>query len=180
MDSPRPRKRRAINACVSCRTSKVRCDGNRPCQRCDRNGATCQYFDAVKDENVLRIERLENEMAALREHMRIQRHQDKSVRRPEDYTWIKEANPNTWRQCRLQGVLFPPYLRWCPTRTSGKLADHDYECSYPWRMRLGQCQKSHFGLCPSATQRPLTQVSSHGNKLSTGIKGRQTHCTSRV
>lgn len=112
MDSPRPRKRRAINACVSCRTSKVRCDGNRPCQRCDRNGASCQYFDAVKDENVLRIERLENEMAALREHMRIQRHQDKSVRRPEDYTRMKEANRNIWRQCRLQGVLFAPCFRW--------------------------------------------------------------------
>ncbi|EMD85681.1 hypothetical protein COCC4DRAFT_180743 [Bipolaris maydis ATCC 48331] len=65
--SPRPRKRRAINACVNCRTSKVRCDGNRPCQRCERNSASCQYFDAVKDENVLRIEKLEADMAALRE-----------------------------------------------------------------------------------------------------------------
>lgn len=65
--SPRPRKRRAINACVNCRTSKVRCDGKRPCQRCERNSASCQYFDAVKDENVLRIEKLEADMAALRE-----------------------------------------------------------------------------------------------------------------
>jgi hypothetical protein len=80
--SPRPRKRRAINACVSCRASKVRCDGNRPCQRCDRNSATCQYFDAVKDENVLRIERLEKEVAALRELelVRAQQHRVKSVR----------------------------------------------------------------------------------------------------
>lgn len=67
--SPRPRKRRAINACVSCRTSKVRCDGNRPCQRCERNSASCQYFDAVKDENVLRIEKLEADVAALREQL---------------------------------------------------------------------------------------------------------------
>ena len=67
--SPRPRKRRAINACVNCRISKVRCDGNRPCQRCDRNSASCEYFDAVKDENVLRIEKLEAEMAALREQL---------------------------------------------------------------------------------------------------------------
>jgi hypothetical protein len=79
--SPRPRKRRAINACVSCRTSKVRCDGNRPCQRCDRNGTSCQYHDAVKDENVLRIEKLEGEVAMIREHMRIQQRRDKSVRR---------------------------------------------------------------------------------------------------
>jgi hypothetical protein len=47
----------------------VRCDGNRPCQRCERNGASCQYFDAVKDENVLRIEKLEADMAALREQL---------------------------------------------------------------------------------------------------------------
>jgi len=79
--SPRPRKRRAINACVNCRTSKVRCDGNRPCQRCERNSATCQYYDAVKDENVLRIEKLEEEVMQIREYMRIQERRDRSVRR---------------------------------------------------------------------------------------------------
>lgn len=61
----RPRKRRAINACVSCRTSKVRCDGNRPCQRCERNAVPCQYHGAAKDENTLRIEKLESEIIAL-------------------------------------------------------------------------------------------------------------------
>ncbi|CAA9963374.1 C6 zinc finger domain containing protein [Pyrenophora teres f. maculata] len=71
LSSPRPRKRRAINACVNCRTSKVRCDGHRPCQRCDRNGSACQYYDAVKDENVLRIEKLEAEVAILRDQMQM-------------------------------------------------------------------------------------------------------------
>ncbi|KAF1937038.1 hypothetical protein EJ02DRAFT_386375 [Clathrospora elynae] len=76
-NSPRQRKRRAINACVGCRTSKVKCDGNRPCQRCERNGvsATCQYFDAVKDENTLRIEKLEVEVVALREKLSQSSHQ---------------------------------------------------------------------------------------------------------
>lgn len=67
--SARPRKRRAINACVNCRTSKVRCDGNRPCQRCERINASCDYFDAVKDENLLRIEKLEREMQDLRQQL---------------------------------------------------------------------------------------------------------------
>jgi hypothetical protein len=68
--SDRPRKRRAINACVNCRTSKVRCDGKRPCQRCGRNDAVCEYHDAVRDEpGTLRIERLEAEVAALRYEM---------------------------------------------------------------------------------------------------------------
>ncbi|KAH7346937.1 hypothetical protein BKA66DRAFT_542887 [Pyrenochaeta sp. MPI-SDFR-AT-0127] len=63
----RPRKRRAINACVACRISKVRCDGNRPCQRCDRNAVPCQYHSAVKDETSLRIEKLESKVIALGE-----------------------------------------------------------------------------------------------------------------
>ncbi|KAH7379428.1 hypothetical protein DE146DRAFT_794064 [Phaeosphaeria sp. MPI-PUGE-AT-0046c] len=67
--SERPRKRRAINACVNCRTSKVRCDGKQPCQRCDRNSAACRYHDAVRDETVMRIEKLEAEVDALRNEM---------------------------------------------------------------------------------------------------------------
>lgn len=65
----RPRKRRAINACLSCRASKVRCDGKRPCARCDRNDTACTYHDAARDENVLRIEKLEADMAALQDEM---------------------------------------------------------------------------------------------------------------
>jgi hypothetical protein len=67
--SERPRKRRAINACVNCRTSKVRCDGKRPCQRCERNSAACQYYDTVRDDSTLRIEKLEAEVATLRHEM---------------------------------------------------------------------------------------------------------------
>jgi hypothetical protein len=67
--SERPRKRRAINACVNCRTSKVRCDGKLPCQRCERNNAACRFHDGVRDENVLRIEKLEAEVAELRHKM---------------------------------------------------------------------------------------------------------------
>ena len=64
--SDRPRKRRAINACASCRSSKVKCDGKRPCQRCVRNETSCQYHDVAKSENTQRIERLEAEIELLR------------------------------------------------------------------------------------------------------------------
>jgi hypothetical protein len=73
--SERPRKRRAINACVNCRTSKVRCDGKRPCQRCERNDAVCQYHEAIRDESILRIEKLEAEVATLRHEMNNNLHQ---------------------------------------------------------------------------------------------------------
>jgi methylphosphotriester-DNA--protein-cysteine methyltransferase len=65
----RPRKRRAINACVGCRASKVRCDGKRPCGRCETNNVQCHYHDVVKDENLLRIEKLEADLAALRDEI---------------------------------------------------------------------------------------------------------------
>jgi hypothetical protein len=64
--SDRPRKRRAINACASCRSSKVKCDGKRPCQRCLRNETPCQYHDSVRDDNTQRIEKLEAEIQSLR------------------------------------------------------------------------------------------------------------------
>ena len=75
MNSPasaeRPRKRRAINACIACRSSKVRCDGRQPCERCDRNDAECHYRDASsKDPNTSRIERLEDQIADLQTQLR--------------------------------------------------------------------------------------------------------------
>ena len=69
--SERPRKRRAINACISCRSSKVRCDGKQPCERCDRNDAVCQYHNAAgRDPNTLRIEILEAEVARLQHQIK--------------------------------------------------------------------------------------------------------------
>ncbi|KAJ4311488.1 hypothetical protein N0V94_007929 [Neodidymelliopsis sp. IMI 364377] len=66
----RPRKRRAINACISCRSAKVRCDGTQPCKRCDRNDAFCQYYDAAgKDLNMIRIEKLEAEVKLLQDQL---------------------------------------------------------------------------------------------------------------
>jgi hypothetical protein len=67
----RPRKRRAINACIACRTSKVRCDGRQPCARCDRNDAVCQYrsHDVTVPDPIIsttRIERLEAEVEHLK------------------------------------------------------------------------------------------------------------------
>ncbi|KAF2118088.1 hypothetical protein BDV96DRAFT_569214 [Lophiotrema nucula] len=66
----RARKRRAINACTNCRTSKVKCDGVRPsCQRCLRNDVQCEYYEGVKDPIVLRIEGLEAEVHAISSEM---------------------------------------------------------------------------------------------------------------
>jgi hypothetical protein len=45
---------------------QVKGNGQRPCQRCERNDFECQYFDGVKDANVLRIEKLEEEVERLK------------------------------------------------------------------------------------------------------------------
>lgn len=67
----RPRKRRAINACVTCRSSKVRCDGKQPCERCNRNDVLCRYYDlSGKDPSTARIESLEAEVTRLQTQLR--------------------------------------------------------------------------------------------------------------
>ena len=74
MDSSQPpehqRKRRAINACSTCRASKVRCDGRRPCQRCKRNDVPCHYSATARgDDSISRIESLEREVSDLKFEM---------------------------------------------------------------------------------------------------------------
>lgn len=71
----RNRKRRAINACVACRSSKVRCDGKQPCERCNRNDAVCRYHDvAGRDPNTVRIEKLEAEISRLQDQLSTVQH----------------------------------------------------------------------------------------------------------
>jgi len=62
----RRRARRDMRACVSCRKSKVRCDGNKPCQRCARSRAECLYPHVIKDPTTERIEKLEAEVRMLK------------------------------------------------------------------------------------------------------------------
>ncbi|KAH8719259.1 hypothetical protein GQ44DRAFT_623700 [Phaeosphaeriaceae sp. PMI808] len=108
--SERPRKRRAINACVNCRTSKVRCDGNHPCQRCERNDAVCQYQEAAhRDNNTFRIEKIEADIAALRHEMdRFSTHQENFTPITPSRFSEHSASPNavdaaiiTWEQAVL-------------------------------------------------------------------------------
>ena len=95
MNSPasaeRPRKRRAINACIACRSSKVRCDGRQPCERCDRNDAECHYRDASsKDPNTSRIERLEDQIAELQTQLRAIRQSTEAPRSPTTRTDLNQ------------------------------------------------------------------------------------------
>lgn len=41
-------RRRVVQACKPCSLSKVRCDGQRPCQRCDNHGIECYYQQPQK------------------------------------------------------------------------------------------------------------------------------------
>jgi hypothetical protein len=44
------RSRRQLISCYPCRARKLKCDGQKPCQQCDRRGtqAECAYADKVK------------------------------------------------------------------------------------------------------------------------------------
>ncbi|UZP38173.1 hypothetical protein NXS19_005989 [Fusarium pseudograminearum] len=63
---PRARKKRIPTSCGSCRQSKVKCDGSRPCSRCQQLQKTCNFIEKPKEPHELRIEALEKEIESLR------------------------------------------------------------------------------------------------------------------
>ncbi|OBS24226.1 hypothetical protein FPOA_04773 [Fusarium poae] len=63
---PRARKKRIPTSCGSCRQSKVKCDGSRPCSRCQQLQKTCNFVEKPKEPHELRIEALEKEIESLR------------------------------------------------------------------------------------------------------------------
>lgn len=58
--------KRITKACGACRQSKLRCDGERPCGRCDKLGKDCVYLPRPIDPSENRFQRLEAEIAQLR------------------------------------------------------------------------------------------------------------------
>ncbi|GKU07856.1 hypothetical protein FLAG1_08261 [Fusarium langsethiae] len=63
---PRARKKRIPTSCGSCRQSKAKCDGSRPCSRCQQLQKTCNFVEKPKEPHELRIEALEKEIESLR------------------------------------------------------------------------------------------------------------------
>ncbi|KAJ5140353.1 transcriptional regulator family: Fungal Specific TF [Penicillium atrosanguineum] len=61
-------KKRIPKACSACRLSKVRCDEERPCGRCQKLEKQCVFFEIPKDPVAERIEGVESEV----QHLRVQ------------------------------------------------------------------------------------------------------------
>ncbi|KAL6835682.1 hypothetical protein J3E69DRAFT_361049 [Trichoderma sp. SZMC 28015] len=69
----RPKRAQYVaNACDACRGRKVRCTGEKPCQRCSKFGIHCDYGDGSASASVTEvseatseIQRLKNDMAAM-------------------------------------------------------------------------------------------------------------------
>ncbi|KAH7185068.1 uncharacterized protein B0J16DRAFT_286640 [Fusarium flagelliforme] len=64
--SSRARKKRIPTSCGSCRQSKVKCDGSRPCSRCQQLQKPCNFVQRPKEPHELKIEELEKEIQLLR------------------------------------------------------------------------------------------------------------------
>ncbi|GFF29506.1 uncharacterized transporter C417.10 [Aspergillus udagawae] len=64
-----PGKKRIPRACSACRTSKVKCDGKRPCTRCNKLKKRCVFFHIPKDPATERLENVEAEVRQLREQV---------------------------------------------------------------------------------------------------------------
>lgn len=69
-DTPRIRKKRIPKSCNACRRSKAKCDGKRPCSRCCELKKICAFIDPPKEAHQLRIEELEQQVAALKDQLR--------------------------------------------------------------------------------------------------------------
>ncbi|KAJ0420236.1 fungal-specific transcription factor domain-containing protein [Aspergillus carlsbadensis] len=53
-EEPKQKRRRAVEACVSCRTRKSRCSGQRPtCSTCTELGVTCQYISTGNTHDIV-------------------------------------------------------------------------------------------------------------------------------
>ena len=70
-----PTIRRIPKACRSCRHSKLRCDGQRPCAPCQKLKKDCVYISRPLDPVEERFERLEAEILQLRDQIAYLRHQ---------------------------------------------------------------------------------------------------------
>ncbi|KAL2022652.1 hypothetical protein VTK56DRAFT_4996 [Thermocarpiscus australiensis] len=60
------RKKRIPKACGSCRVSKVKCDGLRPCSRCRSLRKVCEFVERPKDPYEAKMEALEKEVESLK------------------------------------------------------------------------------------------------------------------
>ncbi|KOS48286.1 hypothetical protein ACN38_g687 [Penicillium nordicum] len=66
---PTTGKKRIPKACGACRQSKVKCDGERPCTRCQKLEKQCVFFEIPKDPVSERIEGVESEVQYLRKQL---------------------------------------------------------------------------------------------------------------
>ncbi|KAJ5681158.1 hypothetical protein N7536_012297 [Penicillium majusculum] len=66
---PTTGKKRIPKACGACRQSKVKCDGERPCTRCQKLEKQCVFFEIPKDPVSERIESVESEVQCLQKQL---------------------------------------------------------------------------------------------------------------
>ncbi|KAL2126781.1 hypothetical protein VTI74DRAFT_234 [Chaetomium olivicolor] len=84
-DSAPARKRRIPKACGSCRVSKVRCDGLRPCSRCRTLRKVCEFVERPKDPHESKMEALEKEIEALKAQLKTPANSGPSVPSPSSW-----------------------------------------------------------------------------------------------
>lgn len=121
----RVKKRRVPKACASCRNSKLRCDGGKPCLRCREKNTWCDYVRPAGSGDVVgeKLARLEAELSSLRSaqpqqhpQMQIQTQQHQ----PQEQT--QSPNPNTTALTLLQMQAQTPSYQ---NSTTPNLASHE-------------------------------------------------------
>ncbi|KAL3459770.1 hypothetical protein BJX64DRAFT_199504 [Aspergillus heterothallicus] len=107
-----PSMKRIPKACGACRQSKVKCDGKRPCTRCEKLKKQCVFFEIPKDPVTERLESVESEiqrlqaqLADMRELLRVNNAHPRSHPQPgalagvDDFSQVHHV-PEPVQQCR--------------------------------------------------------------------------------
>ncbi|KAL4922603.1 hypothetical protein BDW62DRAFT_207314 [Aspergillus aurantiobrunneus] len=81
-----PSMKRIPKACSACRQSKVKCDGKRPCTRCEKLKKQCVFFEIPKDPVTERLESVESEVHRLQGQLDDMRQMLRVVSQPESQT----------------------------------------------------------------------------------------------
>ncbi|CEL09281.1 Putative C6 zinc finger domain protein [Aspergillus calidoustus] len=115
-----PSMKRIPKACSACRQSKVKCDGKRPCTRCEKLKKQCVFFEIPKDPVTERLESVESEVQRLQAQLADMRQMLRGNSQPqndtdthvlagiEPFSQLQPTDPDPAQQCRGSVSLISP------------------------------------------------------------------------
>ncbi|KAL4745210.1 hypothetical protein BDW72DRAFT_211648 [Aspergillus terricola var. indicus] len=116
--APPPSMKRIPKACSACRQSKVKCDGKRPCTRCEKIKKQCVFFEIPKDPVGERLESVESEVRRLqgqldemKQMLRFVQAQSRTQGQVGALTGVEQSGDTDQQTCRESfSTIAPPVM----------------------------------------------------------------------